>query len=226
MESISILQMLQVSDSLFPIGAFTLSNGLETFVLDKSLKTNEDLEEYIDCFLSVLPYNELGVMMLAYKNADNKQYLQKFDEYFTALKGPMEVRIGNRKLCTRFLKIWDEIKDYTHICNYRAMIKEKKCKGIHAVVVGLYAKDINLDIYTAAAVYAYSLVSAIVTNAVKTVPLSQLAGQKILNSVLGRIQEQAKLADGITMEDLGVGAPIMDIAAMNHECLYSRLYMS
>ena len=86
MESISILQMLQVSDSLFPIGAFTLSNGLETFVLDKSLKTNEDLEEYIDCFLSVLPYNELGVMMLAYKNADNKQYLQKLDEYFTALK--------------------------------------------------------------------------------------------------------------------------------------------
>ena len=137
MESISILQMLQVSDSLFPIGAFTLSNGLETFVLDKSLKTNEDLEEYIDCFLSVLPYNELGVMMLAYKNADNKQYLQKLDEYFTALKGPMEVRIGNRKLCNRFLKIWDEIKDYTHICNYRAMIKEKKCKGIHAVVVGL-----------------------------------------------------------------------------------------
>lgn len=67
MESISILQMLQVSDSLFPIGAFTLSNGLETFVLDKSLKSKEDLEEYIDCFLSVLPYNELGVMMLAYQ---------------------------------------------------------------------------------------------------------------------------------------------------------------
>ena len=54
MESISILQMLQVSDSLFPIGAFTLSNGLETFVLDKSLKTNEDLEEYIDCFLRII----------------------------------------------------------------------------------------------------------------------------------------------------------------------------
>ena len=33
MSALSLLQMIQISDSLFPIGAFTLSNGLETMVL-------------------------------------------------------------------------------------------------------------------------------------------------------------------------------------------------
>lgn len=226
MDSISILQMLQVSDSLFPIGAFTLSNGLETFVAEGSLKSNEDLENYLKSFLAVLPYNELGVMMLAYKNADDTNYVNRLDEYFTALKSPFEVRTGSRKLCSRFLKIWESIREYPHLGNYRKMIKEKKCPGNHAIAVGLYAKDIGLDLNVAAEVYTYSLVSAIVTNAVKTVPLSQLAGQKILNETLEKIEICVETADEIVMEDLGVTAPIIDIAAMNHECLYSRLYMS
>lgn len=39
MSALSLLQMIQISDSLFPIGAFTLSNGLETMVLQEKLTT-------------------------------------------------------------------------------------------------------------------------------------------------------------------------------------------
>lgn len=226
MNNISILQMMQVSDSLFPIGAFTLSNGLETFVIEGRLSSDEDLKNYLNSYVSVLPYNELGVMLLSYKYADDLVYIKKLDEYFTALRSPVEVRMGSKKLCSRFLKIWDEIKDYERLIKYKKLIKDKECYGNHSIAVGLYAKDIGLEREIAAAVYCYSLLSAIVTNAVKTVPLSQLAGQKILNEALAEIEEKVKIADQLEMEELGITAPIMDIAAMNHECLYSRLYMS
>ena len=65
-----------------------------------------------------------------------------------------------------------------------------------------------------------------VTNCVKTIPLSQTEGQKILSAQLGtfpRLLEQAKEAPE---EMLGMGAPGFDLASIRHETLYSRLYMS
>ena len=47
MSALSLLQMIQISDSLFPIGAFTLSNGLETMVLQEKLTTKEDLDQIL-----------------------------------------------------------------------------------------------------------------------------------------------------------------------------------
>ena len=78
----------------------------------------------------------------------------------------------------------------------------------------------------AASIYTYSLLSAIVTNAVKTIPLSQMSGQKILNEMLKKIEVCIAEAKTVQLEDLGIGGTEFDIEAMNHEMLYSRLYMS
>ena len=92
MDILSLLQMIQISDSLFPIGSFTLSNGLETFVVQEKLTTTEQLEEYLDNYIKLLPYNNLGIMMLAYKQAGDKERIQELDALSMAIKVPREVR--------------------------------------------------------------------------------------------------------------------------------------
>lgn len=226
MNSLSVLQMIQVSDSLFPIGTFTLSNGLETFVCKEKLRSEKDLTEYLDSFMDILPYNDLGTMLLAYDHGKDREYIKKLDEYSMALKGPKEVRLGSKKLCSRFLKTFEQIKVYDKLQEYRQWIECGKCQGNHAIAVGLYAQEIGLSKDMAAAIYTYSLLSAIVTNAVKTIPLSQMSGQKILNFRLTKVEDCIRKAAQIQMEDLGVGGTEFDIEAMNHEVLYSRLYMS
>lgn len=226
MKNLAMLQMMQISDSLFPIGAFTLSNGLETYVCENKLSTIEDLEQYLNSYLAVLPYNDLGAMMLAYVHADDRRYLKELDVLSMALKSPMEVRTGSRKLCSRFLKLWEKIHAYESLQEYYQLVKEHQCQGNHAIAVGLYTKEIGLTIEQGAAIYVYSLLTAIVTNAVKTIPLSQTMGQKLLNQFLQRIDGCVEKAADVTMEDLGIGGTEFDIAAMKHETLYSRLYMS
>lgn len=226
MDQLASLQMFQICDSLFPIGAFTLSNGLETFVCNGRLSTEEDLEQYISGMLQILPYNDLGVMLLAYTHAGDWDYIQELDELSLVLKSPMEVRNGCKKLCSRFLKIWEKLRDYTFLEAYQKQIKEKQCQGNHAIAVGLYAKEIGLSPRVSASIYVYSLLSAMVTNAVKTVPLSQISGQRILNQAMEQIWDCVEKAEKVSMDDLGIGGTEFDIAAMNHETLYSRLYMS
>lgn len=220
------LQMIQISDSLFPIGAYTLSNGLETFVLEGKLRTESELETYVNRYLDILPYNDLGVMLLACQNAEDESYIRRLDAYSMALKVPSEVRTGSKKLCRRFLKIWKSLEDYPHTANYQMEIQKKHLQGNHAIAVGLYAADLGMKMEDSAGIYAYSLVNAIITNAVKTIPLSQMAGQDILHRALERIPDCVEIGMTMTMEALGVGGTEFDIGAMNHEYLYSRLYMS
>ena len=68
MSALSLLQMIQISDSLFPIGAFTLSNGLETMVLQEKLTTKEDLDRYVKNYMKLLPFNNLGIIYDSEKN--------------------------------------------------------------------------------------------------------------------------------------------------------------
>ena len=226
MSVISLLQMIQISDSLFPIGSFTLSNGLETFVVQEKLTTEEDLEQYLENFMQLLPYNNLGIMVLAYKHAEDPALLRELDAMALALKVPREVREGTIRLCRRFLKLWMAIRQYPRLVWYQKEISAGNCMGDHAIAVGLYAKEIGLDREEAAAVYVYSLLMAIITNAVKTVPLSQISGQRIGNRFLEKVDACVRQAEELCIDDLGVSGPQMDIAAMNHETLYTRLYMS
>ena len=62
MDELRRLYMLQICDSLFPIGAFTLSNGLETFVQRGMIAAPEDLQRYLADYLAIAPYQELGAM--------------------------------------------------------------------------------------------------------------------------------------------------------------------
>ena len=219
--NMAILKMIQICDSLFPIGAFTLSNGLETFVNNGQISSAENLEEYINSYLQILPYNDLGVMALAYAHAGDRSYIEMLNQLSLVYKIPMEVRNGSRKLCSRFLKLWDHIKEYDSLKEY-----QKLQEGNYPIAVGLYAKEVGIAIDDAVSIYAYSLLTAIVTNAVKTVPLSQKDGQRILSEVQDKLPAVCERAIQVTMDDLGIGGTQFDIAAMNHETLYSRLYMS
>jgi len=225
---LATLRMIQVCDSLFPIGAFTLSNGLETLIANKTVVDGGSLDAFVSNFLSILPYNDLGVMMLAYEHAFDMDFIEKLDNYSVALKAPEEVRVGSKKLCSRFLKIYGEFEGGKDSCypSLDAYRENAKCEGNHAVAVGLFAHDIGLNKEEAACIYTYSLLNAVVTNGVKMIPLSQMVGQKILSKSQKKILRAVQQADAMEMDDLGVGGTGMDVAGMKHEELYSRLYMS
>ncbi len=238
---IAFLNTLQVCDSLFPIGSYTLSNGLETFVQENKLQTCNDLKLYAENYISYMPYNELAFLSFIYKSLDKlelttlkdnpqKQRLEskliEIDTLYSAYKSAYEVRRGSMKLCQRFIKIWERIEEIPLLSLYKSLIQENKCDGHHLILFGLFTLSKKIDFRLSANMYAYNILSGIVTNAVKSVPLSQLDGQVILNSLLVSIQQAVEKSEKIDRDELGICGSAFDIYAMKHENLYSRVYMS
>lgn len=74
--------------------------------------------------------------------------------------------------------------------------------------------------------YGYSILSAIVNNGVKLVPLSQMDGQRVLFQALEGLENAVVRALHVKTEELGISGSAFEIHCMDHEQLYSRQYMS
>ena len=222
-DTAGLLHLLQICDSLFPVGAFTLSNGLESYVQKELITSPAGLEEYLHSYISILPYNELGAAALAY-SADEKDLI-RLDEIYTAAKAPFEIRSGSQKVTRRFFKIF-EGKPHGFTDKYKTLMGTGSCSGHQCIAYGLYMRDCGIELTQGLSIYGYSICSAIVTNCVKLVPLSQLAGQRILSESFEQISSAAEKAVHTPINDIGISGAGFDLRAMEHERLYSRQYMS
>ena len=96
----------------------------------------------------------------------------------------------------------------------------------HPCAYGVFCCAAGIPLEDSMAAFLYAQTSAMVTNCVKTIPLSQSEGQKILLSLHSVLEEVLFLVTTAGEEMFCASTPGFDLRAIQHEGLYSRLYMS
>lgn len=165
------------------------------------------------------------------------QKLQALDEIYGASRGPFELREGSRKLATRFEKTTDAfceiplLANGTHGENSTGSASEMHGAKTAAyqtvyfpVAYGAHCAERGIPLEECLAAFTYSQVSARVTTCVKLVPLSQSEGQRILYSLMKNFSDIVAKCFTLSENDLCRSSPGLDLRAMQHEYLYSRLY--
>lgn len=199
-----------------------MSNGLETYVQKGLIKDTQTLQDYINSQLYLLPYGDLGFAAKAASGCE----VHILDALCAASKSPSELRNCTNKLCVRFLKNLEQMGLPDILRSYQADIQDKKCYGCYPVALGLYIRSLNLDPAAGLQAYCYSMLSAMVNHAVKLVPLRQMDGQRVLRDALQKIPEAVQTARNAEITELGTGGHGFELRSMQHETLYSRIYIS
>jgi hypothetical protein len=96
----------------------------------------------------------------------------------------------------------------------------------YCLVYGVYAAMLKIPLQEALTAYYYNAATGMVTNCVKLVPLGQQEGQQILFGLLSLLPELVEQTLTIPRHLAGRCSFAFDIRSMQHERLYSRLYMS
>ena len=104
--------LLQVNDALFPIGGYSHSQGLETYIQRGIVHDVDTAREYITHKIKWnLAYTELLAARLAYEAAEKKDLkeLLYLEELLEASRIPMEQREAARKMGSRFAKTIEKL---------------------------------------------------------------------------------------------------------------------
>ncbi|GLU57076.1 urease accessory protein UreF [Dyadobacter frigoris] len=227
--NIQLLSLLQLSDPTLPIGGYAHSSGLETYVQAGLVKCRKTAEEFIMQMLTKnFKYSDAAFTSLAYDAAGENDFelLLSLDHECSALKLPREMREASQKLGNRLTKIFQPLCGSEIAEKYVEAVKSKTASGHYCIFFGLYAKALHIDKKQMLTGFYYNTTVGFITNSVKLIPLGQQDGQQLLFSFLPVIDQLVEESMQPDRDLLGLCCPGFDIRCIQHESLYSRLYMS
>ena len=225
----SQLHLLHLCDPTLPIGGFSHSSGLETYTKKEIVNSPETMNVFLTQILShSILNNEAAFVSLVYEACSNQNWdrILELDTLCQASKLTKEIRNASQKLGTRLMKIFNPTIQSPITFQIEEAVKNKEMFGHYCILFGIYAHELKISKKEALEGFFYNTAIGYITNAVKLIPLSQDSGQKLLFEILPLLEELTEKALAPNEALLGKSSVGFDIRSMQHENLYSRLYMS
>ncbi len=225
----SLLSYVQLLDSALPIGGFSHSFGLETFVQQNKVTNIQELEQYIigQIHASLVRLEGLAVKGVYLAMAEEDLWrVCLFDKIVHVGRTPRESREGLQKMGKRLIKLGHSLYPEVELSKLEQGITVHGGYGTLPIIHAWISYKLGVPQDEAVKGYLYTSLTTIVNSALRLMSLGQTDGQLLIRRMLTLIDQQWDLVRGLPAEQLHAFTPAHDIRAMQHETLYSRLFMS
>ena len=219
-----LVVLLHLCDSLFPIGSFAHSDGLEAATSGCDIQSAADLRGWMDVTLSeMLRRVEGPAVARAWNFVNDRQFdaLAALDNEVYALRPTSTGRESTRAMGSRLLKTWQRIRPGDSV----GLAFPERTPLTLPVAFGAVAAVSGIPIRATLEGFIYTRLAATVSAAMRLMPLGQFAGHTLLAEALARVPT---LAADVLDDDgpLGAFTPILDVMVMRQQYVESRLFKS
>lgn len=221
----SLLALLHLCDSLFPIGAFSHSDGLEAAVSHGAVRDRATLRAWMDVVLSEgLGRVDAPGVCRAWRSFHSRDWALAIDldDELHALRPAAAGREASRAMGTRLLRTWHELRP---IAGLDALQREHPRVTL-PVAFGVAAASAGIDERATVEGYCYTRLAAVMSAAMRLAPIGQREGHALLAETLDRVPA---IVDGVVRApapSLVSFTPAFDLAAMSQQYGHSRLFRS
>jgi urease accessory protein len=226
MQSASLLHLLQLASPSLPVGAYSYSQGLETamasgFVHDEQSARAwivDMLDEIVARFEAPLTWRLIQAF-----DARDADAVAQWTAMFLASRDSAEFRAETVQMGYSLAKLIGELApedtELLNLLQAQAEIPFPTALSAATVALKVPAESALLGML-------FSWAENQVLACVKSVPLGQVSGQRLLLSLTEAIEAAAVTARTLADDELSNWSPGLSLLSMQHEVQYSRLYRS
>jgi urease accessory protein len=221
MNAAHLLHLLQFASPALPIGGYSYSQGLEAAIDEGSvhdaMSAHAWLVRYLDEVMARWDGPLLWRLMKAFEARDAAA-VAEWSACFLASRDTAELRAETVQMGYSLTRLIAELG----VADVGPLGDEVSLPAAYACAVD--ALDIPHE--DALLAMLFSWVENQVLVCVKSVPLGQVAGQRLLLSLRPEIERAAATSQALSDAELSNWAPGLSMLSMRHEVQHGRLYRS
>ena len=221
----SLLQLMWLASPALPIGGFSYSEGLESaiehgWVHDES-SAADWLADQLHLSQSRGDMQVVAQALIAWPALDAER-LQSLNDWVMATRESFEMRLQTEQM-GRSLLDWLRNQGNTP---QSALSLCAQLPPSYPLVMALALSQARAPASQSLQAYAFGWAENMTQAAIKSVPLGQSAGQRILARLAQEIPAAVEHALTLSDDDRQAFCPMLAIASARHETQYSRLFRS
>lgn len=225
MHDTSLLQLMWLASPALPIGGFSYSECLEVAVdtarVATELEANCWLLDQLELSLARSDLALLAQAIPAWQNADETRIAQ-LNAWVLQTRESSELRAQTEQMGCSLLE-WLR----NHTTASAAQIKLlASLQPSYPLAFALAAASTQAPLRDCLLTYAFGWAENMVQAAIKSVPLGQSAGQRILSALAAAIPSAVEYALTLPDDQRQNFSPMLAILSAQHEVQYSRLFRS
>ena len=223
------LTFVQLADSFFPAGSFTLSHGLETLVQTKQIQTLSDLRTFLQLLLrNKIATSDLVALSHAYQASikDDLPLIRLIDQQLFAQTLIEKTRETQRKTGRALLMVASETWQDKKLENLKQDVSQRRINCLHPIIFAVVSQVAGIEEEDTVLAFLHSFVTGLLGAAIRLGILGHIQAQQLLLQLTPNIEEAYRIASKIKLEDMSSCTPTIDIAQMQHQNLQRRLFAS
>lgn len=221
----SLLQLIWLASPALPVGGFSYSEGLEAGVDRAGVATENIASDWLcDQLQLSLARGDLAVIAQAIPawRGGNLARIKALNDWVLQTRETSELRAQAEQMGRSLLE-W--LRNHNSV-SAAHMDACAQLPPTYPITFALAASPLTAGIADCLTAYAFGWAENMMQAALKSVPLGQSAGQRILARLAANIP--AAVAEAMTLQDHERQAfsPMLAILSSQHETQYSRLFRS
>jgi urease accessory protein len=222
-----LLALLHLCDSLFPIGGFGYSDGLEAATATRLVETPADLQAWLDVCLDEVVGRMDGLAVLwAWSAFDQEdwQALCDLDGEITAMRPASSTRRSNKAMGLRLATTWSTLYPDQRLDHLVDLVRRQRVGPALPVAFGCVCASAGVGMLDASVAFAYTRLASTTSAALRLMQIGQTNAHARLAQTLERVPAVVEVMTKRAQPESF--APAMDVAAMTQQYLHSRLFRS
>jgi urease accessory protein len=223
-----LVRVLQFGDSMFPVGGFAFSCGLESAIQTGLVSNAETLHAFTRTAVEQAARSD-GIGLIAAHRAaaaGDIETLVRIDEEVYARKLSDETRTMTRRLGKKCTEMGVYVIGAPLLHEWRGAIDGSRTPGCYPVALAVTFAAQGLPALDAFVVHQSGLAATILGAALRLLKVSHVQTQAILFELSTRTEAAYEVASAARLSDMSGFAPVLEILAAVHADAHVRLFMS
>lgn len=223
-----LARALQFGDSMFPVGGFAFSGGLESAIQKGVVTDTQTLQSYVRTALDQAAMGDGVALVWAHRAAaaGDLNQVVRIDEQVFARKLSGETRTMTVRMGKKFAEMGAEVIGSPQLTDWLERIAAGATPGCYPVSLAVNFAAQALSARDAFVVHQYGVASMILSAALRLMKVSHVDTQRILYRLDAGTDAAYEAAAATQLADMAGFAPLTEILAAVHVKAHVRLFMN